>query len=205
MGQLSHTSRAGLTFLNTVASHLWSGWGKENLSSCYVWLAHGRLITPHQGSCVNALESVLSKPFPSRHCTHRPVYGDGGSESVWNGVLDMVPRRTTNPKPSVLVENTWTTNMCPQEGGRKVLEAGVIEAVDPELGTGRRRSLLPKPGDRLDGTSPPMSDRPADGGLESCFAERMSGETDGPRWNQAGCRLLKEPQKSLGLRPGPET
>lgn len=81
------------------------------------------------------------------------------------------------------------------------MEAGVVEAVDPELGTGRRRSLLPKPGDRLNGTSPQMFHRPADRGLESCFAEdRTSRETDGTRWNQTGHRLLKEPQRSLGLR-----
>lgn len=81
------------------------------------------------------------------------------------------------------------------------MEAGVVEAVDPELGTGRRRSLLPKSGDRLDGTSPQICDRPADGGLESCFAkERMLRETHGPRWNQPGSRLLKEPRRSLGLR-----
>lgn len=87
-------------------------------------------------------------------------------------------------------------------GGRKkkALETGVVEAVDPELGTGRRRSLLPKPGDRLD-AQPPDVLQTSDGGLESCFAEnRTSRETDGPRWNQTGHRLLKEPRRSLGLR-----
>lgn len=56
------------------------------------------------------------------------------------------------------------------------MEACIVEAVDPELGTGRRRSLLSKPGDRLEETSPQMCDRWGSGEL-FCRGEDVKEDT----------------------------